>query len=275
LLIGLIKIIKFLFKTKLQIKNLTRNQINFSPSLLSLIKDIGLENKVIKVESNFPEIFCFGLWQPKICLTSQIEKQLTREELRTVLLHEKSHLINRDPLKIFIIGSLIRMLFFLPALKLLLRNFQALSEIEADSLATNNFQNKEILSRALVKLLTLQKRKNYPALPSIIRFSNIINLRVDKLLNSDQRINIKIIPYQLLISLLFLFFALEGITKIISFDGINNYKHQGCRMKEQTIMICSEREESKFLKSNYFPHPLTPNNKEIDLISCKFNNFCG
>ncbi len=57
---------------------------------------------------------------------------LTDRELEAVLLHEKYHLVNRDPLRMFVGRSIVSGLFFAPVLKDLFHRYLIRKEIAAD-----------------------------------------------------------------------------------------------------------------------------------------------
>lgn len=68
--------------------------------VVRLAEHLRLANRVDVVRSEQPYAYCYGLLRPRICLSTGLVHLLDDEELEAVLLHERYHLQNYDPLKI-------------------------------------------------------------------------------------------------------------------------------------------------------------------------------
>jgi len=193
----------------------TRARKQLSSKLKKAAKSANLDNKIIEVEDEKPFIFCFGWRQPKICVSSKLVKELNKTELTVALLHEKHHLINSEPMKLFLIKSTVKVLFFIPGLKALAGKYVVFSEITADGLATGNWRNKKTLARALDKVIKLGEQ---PALTNnlAISFFSTIDERINKLSDDKYFPAYKFWTPKFLLSMVLLFFA---ISAFVGFDG--------------------------------------------------------
>lgn len=131
--------------------------IQKTPSnIVHFIEDLGLAEKTHVFQSTLGTAFVLGFLRPKIFLSSQILKELKEEELKGVLLHEKYHLVKKEPLKRLVLFFLKDMLFFLPISNYLYQSFLELSEERADHAAARG-HNPLDLASALVKMLRLNR----------------------------------------------------------------------------------------------------------------------
>lgn len=119
-----------------------------------IIEDSGLAGKAYVFQSTLSAAFVLGFLRPKIFLSSQVLKELKEEELKGVLLHERHHLMGKEPLKRLFLSFLKDMLFFLPISNYLYQSFLYLSEERADEMAAGS-HNPLDLASALVKMLRL------------------------------------------------------------------------------------------------------------------------
>ncbi len=109
---------------------------------------------VILVEDGRPFAFCYGLVQPRVCVSTALLGLLTPDELRAVLLHERHHVESRDPLKILVSRAFGVGLFFLPAAQDLRDRYLVGKEIAADASAAQAARSEVPLASALFKLLS-------------------------------------------------------------------------------------------------------------------------
>lgn len=79
--------------------------------------------------------FAYGLRRPRLAVSRGLAASLSPAELDAVLVHERYHLRNHDPLKIVIARVLATAFFFLPALRALRARYAAASEVAADRVA--------------------------------------------------------------------------------------------------------------------------------------------
>ncbi len=142
---------------------------------------LGIASRVVLVSSADPYAFCYGLLRPRICVTTALVRRLTQLELEAVLLHERYHLEQRDPLKVAVGRVVITGLFFLPVLKGLFDRYLLAKELAADDQAVRGQGGRRSLASALEKLLNLDGS----ASPDLMRGAagvGLINHRIDHLL---------------------------------------------------------------------------------------------
>ncbi len=142
---------------------------------------LGIASQVVLVRSAEPCAFCYGLLRPRICVTTALVRRLTQPELEAVLLHEKYHLEQRDPLKVAAGRVVVAGLFFLPVLRGLFDRYLLAKELAADDRAVRGQGRRRSLASAMEKLLTL----GGSASPALLRDAagvGLINHRIDYLL---------------------------------------------------------------------------------------------
>lgn len=98
-----------------------------------LARRLGMEGQLTYVRDPRPYAFCYGLLNPRICLSSGMARTLMPQELQAVLLHELHHLRRRDPLKVLICRTVAGALFLLPVAGQILDRFLLEKEIAADA----------------------------------------------------------------------------------------------------------------------------------------------
>ena len=76
--------------------------------------------------------FTYGLFSPRVVLSSALLDHLGDGELDAVLTHEAFHVANRDPLKIAVARAVTAGLWFVPAAHHLLDGYLASRELDAD-----------------------------------------------------------------------------------------------------------------------------------------------
>ncbi len=96
----------------------------------------GMNREMIRVVSGLANpAFTAGMWSPRIFVRSNLELQLTQDELDCVIAHEASHVNRRDPLRLSTYRFLGCLLFWMPALRGLAADMADEAEIEADTFA--------------------------------------------------------------------------------------------------------------------------------------------
>lgn len=181
---------------------------NLSNKLLKVARQTGLTGKIIEIEKKEPTIFCFGFWQPKICLSSSLVRQLNSAELRAALLHEKQHLLTREPAKTMIIKILSHLLFFLPGFTALTGKYLTYAELAADERATADFRNKIPLAQALYKIIKWRESRIIRQNLALSFFSQVTEERVNKLADNNYQPKIKIFTGRIFLKLSFLVIGL-------------------------------------------------------------------
>jgi Zn-dependent protease with chaperone function len=141
------------------LKKLTRNLAAIvlpDEKLHDTASALGLEGRVYLVDSEDYFSFCVGFVKPRIFISQAVADCLTREELSALLLHEKHHVLNRDPLKVLFCNTLKSALFFSPAIKDLYRAYLVRKEIAADQFAIRCQGQRRGIISTLRKLLEHQ-----------------------------------------------------------------------------------------------------------------------
>jgi beta-lactamase regulating signal transducer with metallopeptidase domain len=97
--------------------------------------------------------YCVGIKNSQIYVSSGLVAQMNAKELEAILLHEKSHLDNRDPLVLTLLSLTQNLFPYLPILSDLIRNFRIEREIRADKSAVSQQGEMQPLLSAMKKLL--------------------------------------------------------------------------------------------------------------------------
>jgi len=153
LAIGLLSFLVQLARTHLLLRRLLKNKVKIPTDLVKIIVPLGLTNKITLVRDNNLFSFCFGVFSPHIVVSTTLVNSLSEKELEAVLLHEQSHLINKDPMKILVGKTISSMFFFLPIFRELHRNIEAVNELLADQWTIKYQQRTTFLKGALKKIL--------------------------------------------------------------------------------------------------------------------------
>lgn len=241
LFLGIIawKILKIRNATKKFIQaNLRKRKPDLSPKLKKAARLVNLENCLIEIKETKPVIFCYRFFRPKICVSSSIVKKLYPEELAAVLRHEKQHFSAHDPIKIFFLKIISRVLFFVPGLEFLARQYAIFSELAADGKATNDFREKAHLARALGKILRWQERLILKNNLAISFFTAGLDERINKLTDSAYSPSHKLFNFKFFINSFFL------LTLFFSFNFLLSFGHSF--LAAQKNNQCSPSRDSTF-----------------------------
>lgn len=166
LAIVVIKLAFSLYKIKQRAQYINANRVNLNNRSNKLVKELGLENRVILVDVQEHIALVFGLIKPKIIISTGLVHALTSNELETVLLHEKHHLRNFHSIYIFVAEITKSALFFLPILNDLTNYLRESIEHDADRFATK-YQKSDIYLRSALK------KVNSTDLSFLLAFSSI------------------------------------------------------------------------------------------------------
>jgi len=159
-----------------------------SRRLRQVATQAGAEKNVSEISSNNPVIFCAGLLRPKIFVTEGFIRRVSDDELKAAILHEKFHARSFDPLKIFMIQHVLKILFFLPGTKLFARQYSIYSEIAADEYATGVMGSRKHIASALCKAIEWEKGAAKNTAGIVPYFSaEVLKERVQKLSDDNYR----------------------------------------------------------------------------------------
>ncbi len=121
--------------------------------LASVAADLCLLDYVTCVGDSRLFAFCWGVYKPRICISVGLVKHLSEDELKAVLLHERCHLQNRDPLSLLLVRVVTGALHMLPVFWEICNRHRLKREIEADRVAVQG-TSLITLANALLKVLS-------------------------------------------------------------------------------------------------------------------------
>ncbi len=133
-------------------RNLSALEIK-SSKLEKVANSLGLVDKVNLLDSADFLCFCACFTSPRIYVSRAVVESLTDVELEALLLHEKYHWKNHDPLRILLGRLTVSALFFMPVLRDLFQRYLIRMEISADQFAIRCQNNRRGIVGALQKLL--------------------------------------------------------------------------------------------------------------------------
>lgn len=106
------------------------------PEVARAARQVGLDASRVLLVSGLPNpAFTSGWWRPRVYIARELPQRLASDELEAVLAHEAEHVRRRDPLRLFWLRALARVLFWLPALGRLADDLADEWEITADDAA--------------------------------------------------------------------------------------------------------------------------------------------
>lgn len=240
-------------------ENLKKKSRNISQKLKNAVRQAGLEGKAAEIKTRKPIVFCFSFLSPKICISSELVKKLNEEELLAVLMHEKMHIDNMEPVKTFMVKILEKILFFLPGFKSLAKQYFIYSEMAADELATRGFKNKTPLASALCKVMDLEKNLIPKDKPLAVSFFNITDERINKLIDNDYNPRYKFNSVKLAVDFFVLFLIAFSFFQIKNYDLALAESHGASFCLRQQNMPkdgCEISKENPACKMEEDPHTI-------------------
>jgi Zn-dependent protease with chaperone function len=123
-----------------------------SQQLAVQAREAGLGRRVRVIDSPEPFSFAYGAWRPRVVVSQGLLDCATPEELRAVLIHERYHVRNLDPLKVVLARAVSATFFLIPALRALERRYLAGRELAADRRAVRAC-GRHSLAGALFKVV--------------------------------------------------------------------------------------------------------------------------
>ena len=106
-----------------------------SPRLATAAARAGCSGRVVEVADAAPYAFTYGIWHPRIVVSTGLTEAATRDELAAVLHHEHHHLRNRDPLTVLAVRSWAAAFFPVPLVGAVLQRILDRQELKADRAA--------------------------------------------------------------------------------------------------------------------------------------------
>ncbi|TLS50019.1 M56 family metallopeptidase [Paenibacillus antri] len=147
-------------------------------------------NRLVVVRDENMYAIVFGLFAPRIAVSSAIISSLSDDELKAVLSHERYHCHRLHPLKMFILTVLAECFSYLPVFRQVLHYYKCWTEIEADRYAVRATGDMQSLGNALLKLV--RSHKNQGRQFAYAQFADYaVNYRIKHLLVPDEPVRIR------------------------------------------------------------------------------------
>lgn len=151
--LGLGSLVRQLVATASLIRSLLRRRVATTPELERAAAAVGLAGRLDVVADGRAFSFCYWFVRPRICLSTGLLARLEPDEVSAVLLHERSHLQRRDPLRLVIARYFAAGLYVVPVVEELVEYYTLEKELEADQDAVHALGDVGPLARALYKVL--------------------------------------------------------------------------------------------------------------------------
>lgn len=95
----------------------------------------SVSGPTLQVADDDAYAFTYGIWRPRVVVSTGLVEVATADELVAVLHHEDCHVRNRDPLKVLALRTWTAALFYLPVIGSLLTRVLDRQELKADRAA--------------------------------------------------------------------------------------------------------------------------------------------
>ncbi len=196
--LGLVSLVRQLLATAALIRSLLRRTVVPSREIAGIALRIGLAGRIDVVSDPRPFSFCYWFLRPRVCVSTGLLRRLERDEVEAVLLHERSHLRRRDPLRLVIARYFAAGLYVVPVVEDLLEHYTLEKELEADQDAVNALGDVRPLARALYKVLPDADRVDLGLLAPVGSLSPT-EARIDQLV-SGRALPLQISPVHVALS---------------------------------------------------------------------------
>src|SRR5882672_10627629 len=151
--LGLGSLFRQLISTMVLIRALVSRRVATPRRVAELANELGIAGRVDVVADRRPFSFCYWFRDPRICVSTALVRRLGTDELRAVLLHERYHLRQRDPLRLVVARYFAAGLYVVPVVDELVGYYALQKEIAADQAAVRACDGVGALASALDKLL--------------------------------------------------------------------------------------------------------------------------
>jgi len=151
--LGLGSLMRQLLATASLIRSLLRRRVPTPPAVVRCAGALGMAGRIDVVADRRAFSFCYWFIRPRVCLSTGLLARLEGDELDAVLLHERSHLLRRDPLRLVIARYFAAGLYVVPVVEELVEYYTLEKELEADQDAVHALGDVGPLARALYKVL--------------------------------------------------------------------------------------------------------------------------
>lgn len=135
LVVALVTGVREVIRTRRVSRDLERLVALTPARVATVISSLGLDGRLTYLATPAPAAWCSGLIRPRMTITAGLVDRLDDVELTAVLLHERHHLRQRDPLRYLVLHALSAGLFMLPLASVLQRWAETRMELAADRAA--------------------------------------------------------------------------------------------------------------------------------------------
>jgi Zn-dependent protease with chaperone function len=177
--LGLGSLFRQVLTTLALIRSLVSRRVVTPRRVRNLARDLRIDERVDVVADDRPFSFCYWFRNPRICLSTALVRRLDEAELRAVLVHERYHLRQRDPLRVVIARYFAAGLYVVPVVDELASFYALQKEIAADDDAVRHV-GVAPLARALYKLLPDAPDRELGLLMPVTGLS-VTEARIDRL----------------------------------------------------------------------------------------------
>lgn len=165
----------------------------------ALVRSSFLEKGILFFNGGRCEAFTFGFFKPRIAACVHCFRSLPYQEFEAMVSHEHYHVMHKDPFWFFILDTLRYTFFFVPLLRSLVSAYRTAAELAADG----NVTNREALGGALLRI-TGEVSHKMPGV-ALSQFASALGIRIERLINPNSSLAIRIGGGEILVS--FLIFA--------------------------------------------------------------------
>lgn len=143
----------------------------------------GLDGRIRLVDSPDVLAFCFGLWRPRVCVSTAVLRELSEPQLEAILRHEAWHVRRRDPLRSLLANAIAAACWFVPLAGELVRVYKIRQELAADAGAVHGMRGPVPLAGALYHVAMKHDARLAP-LPATGAFG-ALDARIDYLVDGS------------------------------------------------------------------------------------------
>jgi hypothetical protein len=196
--LGLAALFRQLVATAVLIRRLVARKLPVPASVALAASGLGLDRRIDVVADDRPFSFCYWFMRPRICISTALVARLDRDELRAVLLHERYHLRQRDPLRLVVARYFAAGLYVVPVVDELLGFYTLEKEIAADQAAVRASDGVGSLASALYKLLPDADDVSLGLLVPVTSLS-VTEARIDQLV-AGRQVSLTLSPVSVVLS---------------------------------------------------------------------------
>lgn len=182
--LGLGSLVRQLLATAALIRSLLRRTVALPDAISVVAERLGMAGRLDVVADLRPFSFCYWFLRPRVCISTGLLRRLEPVELEAVLLHERSHLRRRDPLRLVIARYFAAGLYVVPVVEDLVEHYTLEKELEADQDAVSALGGVHPLARALYKVLPDADGVDLGLLTPVGSLS-VTEARIDQLVNGE------------------------------------------------------------------------------------------